>query len=307
MAYPTRSILLLGLLVVAAPGCDSADSADSMTGADDASSSDPTETGETDGPSQTGGEDPTDASSDSGDPELPAVSLFECGLPLACEPLFDHISLEPQSAIDCVVELTATGGPGVFTRLESVGSDVLEQEDINILRADGTVVRQSRNRQCEDCDEATLPWELGAPEVCELAIDQAAYEQCRSGDVECPQTWSFENCTAAPDVDCAELESALEETPPPPIECGDDACALGGLCVQQPPACACDPATGEFDYVAVAPTCEQPPPGCEGLKSDALVACYGALCEGGPSEFDDLGPAGTLECGEVPSDCFGPC
>jgi len=281
---------VLGLAVSA--GCSTDD-----TGEDTASSSE-TDTGSSETDGATDGETETET----GETE---VDLFACGLALSCEQVIVHLDPEPRSAAECIATMMASQTPGAGSILETTGPDLFETESLSIVRGDGTVVRQTRHRECSGCDESMLAWELAAPEICRVRIDVERYQGCLMDTYDCLVSYALLECEPLEAASCEGVLADVEGEAPAPVACGDATCPFGTVCVQEPAACECNPDTGENEYVGVEPTCQNAPDAC-GWPEAWDAACLGALCESGGTEFDGLdGP--QLSCGEAPGDCFGAC
>ena len=212
MNYLTRfpRLLTLALVPMLASACDD-DSPEGTTAAE--SASDTNETTDTDPTSDTQDASDTDQTSDTDgttdtDGE-PVVDLFACDVPVACEEIELHIDAEPPSAVDCVAHLLAGDVPGAFTYLETIGPDVHESHSVTVYDGAGKALRQTRFRECQDCDEATLEWEYFTPKICDVEIDMDAFEICQAEEYLCYEIWSFSNCVDAPEMVCEDLFTAL--------------------------------------------------------------------------------------------------
>lgn len=217
MTYRSRfAPFFAAVLLSAAVGCDSDEPSDTMGENTDFPGDEPTDDEPMDDepmddtdddlPGDDGAED-TDEPGDDG-----TADLFACELAESCGELFLHIDLEPAESIDCVANLTATGGPGVYRFLESLGPDLYETYIQTVVRADGTAIRQTKFRECFDCsgeEEDATEWDVRVPQLCDVEIDADAWAGCE-GTGSCGEIWSYSNCVDAPELECADLDEALD-------------------------------------------------------------------------------------------------
>lgn len=214
MTYLSRFAPLLAVVLLStAVGCDGEEPSDTMGENSDLPDDEPMDDDsagdEPKDDDSAGGEDPGSADEPGDDP---AADLFACEVAETCGELFLHIDLEPAESIDCVANLTATGGPGVYRFLESLGPDLYETYIQTVIRADGTAIRQTKFRECFDCsgeEEDALEWDVRVPQVCNVEVDADAWALCE-GTGSCGEIWSYSNCVDAPEVECADLDEALD-------------------------------------------------------------------------------------------------
>jgi hypothetical protein len=128
------------------------------------------------------------------------VLLSSCGLELACEPMRFIFDIHPPSAEKCAQALLDEGRPGLLSVFHESDGDSYppHQEDAILILSDGSLLLQSRRRDCGDkgyCEEG--PWKAWGP-----------HQECSlSGTTFYPDL--YDHCEDVPDWTCEDVEAAV--------------------------------------------------------------------------------------------------
>ncbi|MDI1476245.1 hypothetical protein [Polyangium sp. y55x31] len=143
------------------------------------------------------------------------VDLFACGVQLSCPAYCTHLSYGDcggMEALSCPGDLWLEGVSGAIEMNDRPGPGNWMGDKLTLLLGDGRALVQSRSRSCDDggsCALGSLPWELGAHELCDVAAPPAT---CQPGN--CSEFPKLENCVPLEtDWTCGEVSAAMSPTP----------------------------------------------------------------------------------------------
>jgi hypothetical protein len=134
---------------------------------------------------------------------------------------------ESTEAVACAGDLVTSGWPGVLLARDDPGPDIHQTQSLVILRGDGTVVLQNRERHCggdaPPCptDLDNLPWEPPTvQQQCSVVISSELAAACAAGGAggsdggtAMPCYWwpwgNLTECTTIDELSCSEAEAIL--------------------------------------------------------------------------------------------------
>ncbi|MDI1442564.1 hypothetical protein [Polyangium sp. 6x1] len=143
------------------------------------------------------------------------VDLFACGVQLSCPEYCTHLGVGDcggAEALTCPGDLWLEGSSGAIQVNDRPGPGNWMGDKLTLLLGDGRALVQSRSRSCLDSscsDLQTMPWELAAHELCDVADPP---DTCQPGS--CSQFPKLENCVPLEtDWTCGEVTAAMSPTP----------------------------------------------------------------------------------------------
>ncbi|TKC99441.1 hypothetical protein [Polyangium fumosum] len=147
--------------------------------------------------------------------DVPAhVDLFACGVQLTCPAYCIHLSIADCSSggpetLGCAGELWLEGGSGALEVHDRPGPGNWMGDKLTLFLGDGKALVQNRTRSCLDAPCETIPWELGAHELCDVATPPAT---CQPDN--CSELPVLENCAPLEtDWSCGEVATAMSPMP----------------------------------------------------------------------------------------------
>lgn len=151
-----------------------------------------------------------------GDASQPAEEgdpgLFACSFQQACPAVSSHIGPEPADAVACQNTFIAAGDAGVLLYRSTPGPYLNVTETLSVFFGDGTVLRQSRHKECQNPCYVQPPWEdATAQELCEVVVHGDLAACSPQLYTHCDAYVEYVNCHAVEQMDCA---AVLAELPP---------------------------------------------------------------------------------------------
>jgi len=140
------------------------------------------------------------------------ADLFACSVELTCAAYCIHLSYGDcggPPTLACPGDLWAQGTPGALEVNDRPGPGNWMGDTRTFLLGDGTALVQQRTRQCPNgdfCDLTSLPWTLGAHQLCDVKTPPTT---CQPGN--CSDFPLVENCKPLEkDWSCEAVTAALE-------------------------------------------------------------------------------------------------